>query len=193
MKRRSTLGGWLAFWIGVANVVGVLADAGAAAKPASSAVPGRAVTTPCGCSCSSTCEPRVVTVGDDHLKMSKLPSTTHKRINRRMVPMKPPPSFQAPAPATAPRRSLLMVVSTCPLFARAPLRRGRHTPRLPSPAAHRAHGRLCAVVVSNGGPTRSSADARARAAQRDSWVLGHFIDMYASIRGRSARARVRPV
>ncbi len=40
--------------------------------------------------------------------------------------MRPPPSFQAPAPATAPRRSLLMVVPVCPLFARAPARRVRH-------------------------------------------------------------------
>jgi len=63
--------------------------------------------------------------GDDHLKMSKFPRTTHKRMNSKMVPMKPPPSFQAPAPATAPRRSLLIVALICPLFAGAPVREVR--------------------------------------------------------------------
>lgn len=40
-------------------------------------------------------------------KMWKLPSTHHSKMKMMMVPKHPPPHFDAPHPATAPRKSLL--------------------------------------------------------------------------------------
>ena len=72
-----------------------------------------------------------------------------------MVPMTPPPSFQAPAPATAPRRSLLMVVPVCPLFARAPARTVRCA-RLERNGRHRIRPNIELMGRSVSSPRRTA-------------------------------------